>query len=369
MTSRSRKAFFFSLTAEEVVAALEREGFACDGTCIGLNSFENRVYEVGLEDGRRVVAKFYRPGRWSAETILEEHRFLAELAASRLPVAEPFRLRNGSTLSETRGILFAVWPKVAGRIVDEPSDEDLQSLGRLMARVHEVGVCVPARHRPVLRPEEFLGRPLEFIAESGALPRHCRDRYLAAGRDLMRLLDEALRGVPIHRIHGDCHLNNLLRSRDGWTLMDFDDMLNGPAVQDLWMLAGGHDAEARRRWALLLDGYRRIRPFDASWLRLVEPLRGARFVRYAAWILLRWDDPAFPRTFPHFGTVEYWERETEDLEELLARILTGEGVQEPEEEEGPEPTSTADGTDEGRRTRPNNKEYFWDWEEPDRGSS
>jgi len=346
--------FFFRLTPEWVLRAVERGGFRPTGHCSALNSLENRVYDIRLEDDRHVVAKFYRPGRWSRAAIAGEHAFLGELRAAEIPVCAPLAFADGETLHQVEGIAYAVWPRTGGRAPDELGDADLAVLGRLLARVHNVGAVREAPHRPHLGPDAYVRAPLADLEARGLLPPACADRYRAAALRLAEILDEALRGVPVHRIHGDCHAGNLLRGREGWFFLDFDDFATGPAVQDVWMLVPGRDAEGARQRRVLLDAYRQFRDFEDRWLDLVEPLRALRFVHYAAWIGRRWEDPAFPPTFPHFGTDEYWENETRDLEEQVRRIEGGA----PAGSDGPARERAAGAEPEPAELT--NADYFWD---------
>jgi Ser/Thr protein kinase RdoA (MazF antagonist) len=340
---------FFELTPERVLAALEAGGFAPTGHCTPLTCLENRVYDLRLEDGSHVVAKFYRPGRWSRDAILDEHRFLAELAAAEIPVCAPLPFPDGDTLHEVEGIHYAIWPRTGGRAPDEFADAELAVLGRLMARIHNVGAAGSAPHRPRLAASTAALEPLERLETGGFLPRSCARRYRRAVEQVAALYEDWSRGVPVHRIHGDCHVGNLLRGDRGWFFLDFDDFSVGPAVHDVWMLLPGRDAEAARQRSLLIDGYRQFRAFDDAWLRLVEPLRAFRFVSYAAWIARRWQDPAFPDAFPHFGSASYWETETRDLEEHVARILSGDGVPPGLAREAP-----------GEERELGNSDFFWD---------
>ncbi len=307
---------FTGLTPDRVLAALEGCDLRLTGHCTPLTCLENRVYDVRLEDGRHVVVKFYRPGRWDRETILEEHRFLFDLDEAEVPVAVPLELK-GRSLHEADGLAFAAWARIGGRSPDEYSDAEVQTLGRLLARVHGVGASREASHRLRLDPETAAYAPLAEL-EAGPLPAHLQPRFRDAVGHAAEVYRERLDGVPLHRIHGDCHAGNLLRTDAGWLLLDFDDFVVGPAVQDVWMLFPGRDAEGARQRAVAIEAYRELRPFDPRWLGLVEPLRALRFVFYAAWIARRWEDPAFPSAFPHFGTEEYWEREVVDLEQALA---------------------------------------------------
>ncbi|AKT43512.1 serine/threonine protein kinase [Chondromyces crocatus] len=308
---------FFSLTPFKVLEAVEAAGVRCNPVCYPLNSFENRVYEVEREDRTRVVAKFYRPGRWTEAQLLEEHAFLAELLEDELPVCAPRPFEDGSTLRRIEGIYYCLFERVGGRAPDELDDELLERLGMLVARLHNVGAGRPGQHRPRIDADTFVRQELTWMEARGTLPAGIASRYVTAARRIADLADERMRGVEVHRLHGDLHLGNLLL-RDGLLrLVDFDDMAIGPAVQDLWLLAPGRGEEAMQQRAVLVEGYERLRRFDWSTLRLVEPLRGLRMVRYAAWLARRWHDPIFPRTWPHFGTASYWNDETRALEEIL----------------------------------------------------
>ncbi len=343
--------YFDELTPDRVLHAVERGGFEPTGHCSPLTCLENRVYDLRLEGGQHIVVKFYRPERWSRAAILEEHRFLADLRGVEIPVCAPLPFADGSTLHEIEGIHYAVWRRTGGRSPDELGDEELAILGRLLARIHNVGATAAAPNRPRLDSATSAFAPLNFLETSGFLPPEVRRRYRAVVEQVAALYDAWSAGVPVHRIHGDCHRGNLLHGDEGWFFLDFDDFVTGPAVHDVWMLVPGRDAEGERQREVLIEGYRQFRDFDANWLRLVEPLRAFRFVFYAAWIAKRWRDSAFPSAFPHFGSAEYWENETRDLEEHVERLLRG-GSDVPETlrpssvaEEGPELT---------------NKDFFWD---------
>lgn len=347
--------FFYQLTPDIIIKALELVGFEPTGHCMALNSFENRVYDLRLEDGSHVVGKFYRPGRWTREQIREEHQFLFELQEDEIPVCAPLRFPDGDTIHEIEGIYYALWPRTGGRVPDELNDAQLQMLGRLCARIHNRGGSGKPAHRIELTGTTYGLEPLAYLEENNFLPAHCRERYRAAVTEVVDIYESLRAGVPFHRIHGDCHLGNLLHGNDGYFFLDFDDFLTGPAVQDLWMLVPARDREGLRQRGVFLDAYRVFRDFDDSWLRLVEPLRALRFIRYAAWIARRWDDPAFPAAFPHFGTVQYWEDETADLEEQLEFFHKNTGDL-PENIRRPESSAEEE-------KELSNKDYFWDWEE------
>jgi Ser/Thr protein kinase RdoA (MazF antagonist) len=229
-------------------------------------------------------------------------------------------LPGGSTVGTCAGIHFGVWPRTGGREPDELSDDELAMLGRLLARIHSVGVRRAPKDRPVLDAETALLAPCDELLDSELLPDSWADRYADAIDALAEAYASRLEGVPLHRIHADCHLGNLLRGRDGWFFLDFDDFASGPAVHDVWVLVPGRDPEAVRQREVLLEGYRQLRDFEPRWLQLVEPLRAARMLKISSWIARRWSEPAFRSTFPHFGTDLYWERETRDLEELVERV-------------------------------------------------
>lgn len=352
-------ASFVALTPDRVLAAVEAAGIATTGLCYPLNSFENRVYEVELADaahgaGSRVVAKFYRPGRWSSEQILEEHALLRELEEAEVPVPPLRAFADGSTLREIDGIRYALWERSGGRAPDELSEPLAERLGMLVGRLHEVCARRPLAHRPRLDAERYVHRQLGWLERHHALPPSLADRYVSAARGIAAAFDALVTGVPYQRVHADLHLGNVLL-RDGvLRLLDFDDMAMGPPVQDVWLAIPGRDADSLRRRDAFLDGYERFRAFEHATLRLVEPLRGLRLVRYAGWLARRWNDPAFRAGWPHFGTTDYWRDETETLEAQL-RVIHGER---------PETASAAAGTAAAppREELLSNRDYFFDWD-------
>lgn len=310
---------FLGLTPDWVIKAVEAGGFEPTGHVMALHCLENRVYDLRIEDGSHVVAKFYRPGRWSEDAILEEHRFLLDLQAAEIPVCAPLAFDDGRTLHTVEGIHYAVWPRTGGRSPEELDDQQVEILGRLVARIHNVGAMREVAHRPVLDAESYGLAALAVLEDKGVLPPHRRDRYRDAVERIVDVYEELAEGVPLHRIHADCHYGNLLNGREGWFFLDFDDFRLGPAAQDVWLLVPGRDAEAEQQRALFVDAYRQFRAFEPRWMALVEPLRGLRYIHYAAWIARRWHDPAFPRAFPEYDAEAYWEREVQDLEEQAQR--------------------------------------------------
>jgi Ser/Thr protein kinase RdoA (MazF antagonist) len=312
---------FRALGPESALEAAEAAGLRPSGHCAMLRCLENRVYDLRLEDGAHVVVKFYRPGRWSRAAIEDEHRFLTDLRAAEIPACAPLPLLDGESVGQLEGIHFGVWPRTGGREPDpELDDEQLAILGRLLARIHGVGAARRPTDRPVLDAESALLDPLDEICERELLPAHCEERYCAAVERLADAYAQRLEGVALLRIHGDCHLGNLLYGREGFFFLDFDDFGVGPAVQDVWALLPGRDAEGVRQRARLIEAYRQFREFEPGWLALVEPLRAARFLKISSWLARRWDEAPFRSTFPHFGTELYWERETRDLEEVAERL-------------------------------------------------
>ena len=304
---------FYSLTPDRVLDAVEIGGLRCTGRCIPLRAFENRVYEIELEDERRLVVKFYRPGRWSRETILDEHAFLRELAEAELPAVPPMDLGTGATLAEIHGIYYAAFPKVRGRTLQEGDDELLRQIGRLIGRMHAVGAAHDAPHRPRLTVDFYVKEPLEVILAGKFISEPLAGRY----RDIVLKIADAV-ATPLarartQRLHGDLHWGNVLWGADGPILVDFDDCLVGPPVQDLWLLARGDSEEVRKAREQLIEGYELFREFDRSTLALCEPLRALRIIHMSGWIAKRWDDPSFQAAFPAFRTDNYWMAEYEAL--------------------------------------------------------
>ena len=305
-----------------VLDALEAVGYPTDGRLLALNSYENRVYQVGIEDAEPLVVKFYRPGRWSRAAILEEHQFAAELAQQELPVVAPLADPRGTTLHEHADFLFALYRRQGGRAPELDQPDHLRQLGRLLARLHGVGAVRPFRHRPALTMEEFGQGAVAFLLAHDFVPVELRPAYESVTAHLLEKLAvrfAAAEGVAHLRLHGDCHPGNILW-RDGPHFVDLDDARSGPAVQDLWMLLSGPRAEMESQLAVLLDGYSQFRDFDPRELQLVEALRSLRMLHFSAWLARRWDDPAFPPSFPWFQEPRYWEQQILGLREQLALL-------------------------------------------------
>jgi len=327
--------FFYELTPERILGAVEAStGRRCTGRTLALNSMENRVYDLEIELGddqaprnapeRFLIAKFYRPGRWSQAQILEEHAFLADLQRNEIPVVAPLPFCDGQTLHKLKDadLWYAVFPKIAGRSPDELNDAQLAQAGRLLARIHNVGASKPAEHRLVLSPDTYGRANLRHLIAAKILPNSLAQAYSSVVERICTLSEPWFKATPQHRLHGDCHLGNLL-GREQLFFVDFDDMVTGPAVQDVWLLIPGRDAYAQRQLQVMLEAYETMRPFDRNSLRLIEPLRALRFIHFSAWIGRRWQDPAFPRAFPHFGMPRYWDEQLHDLKEQLFIIEGG----------------------------------------------
>ncbi|MBN8742188.1 MAG: stress response serine/threonine protein kinase YihE [Lysobacterales bacterium 69-70] len=312
----SAAAPYADLTPERVLAAVEALGLATDGRLLALNSYENRVYQVGIEDAAPVVAKFYRPGRWTDAAIAEEHAFAAELAAAELPVVAPLIVQQRS-LHAFEGHRLALYPRRGGRAPELESAEHLQWMGRLIARIHGIGARTRFTARGAIDLATFLQAPAAAVLASPLLPAGLASRYRAAiaalETPLRQRLDAA--GARSLRLHGDCHPGNVLWTDHGPHFVDLDDARMGPAVQDLWMLAPDE-----RALELLLEGYQEFRDFDHAELGLIDTLRLLRQVHWAGWIAQRWHDPAFPLAFPFVAEPRWWEQHTADLADAALRL-------------------------------------------------
>ena len=299
---------------------MESLALRSDGRLLALNSYENRVYQVGVEDGAPLVAKFYRPGRWSDEAILEEHAFTLELAAREIPVVAPLA-PGGRTLHEFEGYRFALYPRRGGRAPELGERKVREWMGRFIGRIHAVGALTPFRHRPALDPATFGTEPRDYLLSRGFLPADLKEAWTgvtAQALEGVRRCYGRAGAVPGLRLHGDVHAGNVLWTDDGPHFVDFDDARTGPAVQDLWMLVSGSREDMAREFGDVLAGYEDFREFDRRELHLVEALRTLRLIHYSAWLARRWDDPAFPAAFPWFNTERYWQDRILELREQIA---------------------------------------------------
>ena len=315
MSARPDPRPFAALTPDAVLDAAEAAGLEPDGHVFALNSYENRVYRVGRNAGPPVVVKFYRAGRWSDSQILEEHAFATELAAAEIAVVAPLRLGD-STLFLSGGFRMAAFPLQPGGAPDLDQPEARELLGRTLGRIHAIGALRSFACRPSMSGERLGTRARVTVLASGQLPAHMREPYARISVELLTQIDAAdVASCGRIRLHGDCHLGNILWQPSGPVFVDLDDCVNGPAIQDLWMFLAGNPDERRRQWSELLAGYERFATFDHTQMRLVEVLRAVRMLNHAAWIAERWADPAFPRAFPWFGEARFWEQHVNDLAE------------------------------------------------------
>jgi Ser/Thr protein kinase RdoA (MazF antagonist) len=306
---------FAGLTPDTVMDAAEALGLEPDGSQFALNSYENRVYRVGRADAVPVVMKFYRTGRWSDEQILEEHGFARELAEQEIPVAPPLVL-DGATLHRHAGFRLAVFPLCAGTAPELDQAGARELLGRTLARIHAVGARHRFEFRQSLDREQWGAGARRSLMRSGFLPEHMQQRYAEVSDALLLKIDAAFAdAAPVGsiRLHGDCHLGNILWQPRGPLLVDLDDCLNGPRIQDLWMFLSGNADEQRHQWSEIMEGYSQFGALEHHELRLIEALRAARMLNHAAWIAARWQDPAFPRAFPWAGQARFWEGYVGDL--------------------------------------------------------
>ena len=311
-----------TLLPEVILSAAEIFGIRCTGALLALNSYENRVYRIDIEDAEPVVGKFYRPNRWTDEQILEEHEFSLELAAHEIPVVEPM-IHEKQTLHNYDGFRFSLFRWQPGRAPELRSNDDRELIGRYLGRLHRLGATSAFKHRPTLDIRSFGYDSVAYLLDHDFLPDYLRESYQSLTQLLLQHIEsdfQAAGAINNIRLHGDCHLGNLLWTDTGAHLVDLDDCRMGPAIQDLWMLLSGDRDETEPQLDAVLRGYSRFHTFNASELALIEPLRTLRMLHYSAWLARRWDDPAFPHNFPWFNTQRYWEEHILALREQQALL-------------------------------------------------
>lgn len=302
--------------------AVEKQGFCCDRRIFALNSYENRVYQVGIDEGPPLIAKFYRPDRWSRDQILEEHSFCFELAAQELPVVATLKGSDDESLFTHHGFHFALYPRQGGHAPEFDNLDNLKILGRLLGRIHGIGSVKPFEHRPALDSRSFGYESVRLIDES-FIPEEYRLSYRAVTAQLLEAIDKIMGendSIRYIRTHGDCHAGNILWRDDAPHFVDFDDARMAPAVQDIWMMFSGDRPRQLAQLEALMEGYREFCDFDVRELRCIEPLRTLRMLHYSAWLARRWQDPIFPHTFFWFNTTRYWGEHILELREQLAAL-------------------------------------------------
>ena len=303
-----------------ILAAIESIGFRCNGSLYALNSYENRVYQVGIEDGPPLIAKFYRPHRWSNDAIIEEHQFALALVEHEIPVVAPLITANQS-LHHYQDFRFALFPKQGGRTLELDNLEHLEWMGRFIGRLHAVGACQPFQHRLQLDVQSYGYEPYQYLIEQGFIPNELKQHYCTLMNTVLQKITQCFQKTgetAMLRLHGDCHAGNVLWNNTGPQIVDLDDCLMGPAIQDLWMLVSGNtEHEKNIQLSRILRGYQEFYDFNRRELQLMEALRTLRMIQYSAWLAKRWEDPAFPLNFPWFNTPHYWQEQLRDLNEQL----------------------------------------------------
>jgi len=303
-----------------ILNAIESVGYLCSGSLFALNSYENRVYQIGIEDEKPLIAKFYRPYRWTDEAILEEHRFAQELANQEIPVVAPLISPTGTSLHQFNEFRFALFPRKGGRTLELDNLDQLEWMGRFLGRIHAMGSCRPFQYRTRLDVETHGYKPYRFLMDNHFIPAELKSNFSHAVENLLETITkrfQSLNDLRYIRLHGDCHAGNVLWNDAGPQIVDLDDCLMGPAVQDIWMLLSGDKSHVEVQLNYIMKGYQEFFDFDYRELRLVESLRTLRMIRYSAWLAERWNDPAFPLSFPWFNTPGYWQRHLQDLREQM----------------------------------------------------
>ncbi len=313
---------YTDLAPETILSAVEDLGYETNGQMLALNSYENRVYRCGLEKGGAIIAKFYRPLRWSDEAIHEEHQFSQQLVDEEIPVVAPI-VKDGETLFAYEGYRFAVFPLRGGRWPDLESRDDLNWMGRFIARIHNVGRVSSFEHRHQIEINRMGNESATYLQEKGFIPDHLGLAYQTLVDDLLKQIHAAFDRCGSYqsiRLHGDCHRSNVLWTDDGPHFVDLDDCCTGPAIQDLWMLLSGERQEMTEQLCDILEGYEEFATLELNELNLIEALRSLRMMHYAAWLARRWTDSAFHLAFPWFNTDQYWEQHVLELREQLSRL-------------------------------------------------
>lgn len=313
---------YASLTPDVVVDAVESIGYISDLRILALNSYENRVYQVGIEEQSPLIVKFYRPNRWSDEQIHEEHRFSEQLLANDIPAVPPLADESGDTLHQFHGYRFSVYKRQGGRAPELSDLENLYQLGRFLGRLHASGAIEDYKYRPTITPQSFMVEPSAYLLANNFIPGDLLPAYQSLMPELIEMVQSVYQQCDFQtiRLHGDCHVGNILWTDTGPHFVDFDDSRMGPAIQDIWMLLSGDMQEQQLQLQEILEGYQEFNDFNKAEILLIESLRTMRIVHYAAWLAQRWQDPAFPIAFPWFNGQRYWEQHILELREQFANL-------------------------------------------------
>ena len=315
---------YHDLEPDLILNAIESIGFRCSGSLLALNSYENRVYQVGIEESLPLIAKFYRPYRWSNAAILEEHQFAFELALHEIPVVAPLANNANQTLHEYQNFRFTLFPRQGGRALELGNLAQLEWIGRFIGRLHAIGACKSFSNRIHIDTQSYGYAPYQFLIKNNFIPTDVKSAYCSTVDLLLEKIEQIFQTIgqiKYIRLHGDCHAGNILWNDAGPNIVDLDDCLMGPAIQDIWMLiSGGTNNEINLQLEHILRGYREFYDFNYRELKLIEALRALRMIHYSAWLAKRWEDPAFPLNFPWFNTINYWKEQLNDLNEQLNLI-------------------------------------------------
>jgi Ser/Thr protein kinase RdoA (MazF antagonist) len=320
---------YANLDPHFILAAIDSAGFHTNGSLFALNSYENRVYQVGIEDAEPLIAKFYRPHRWSDAAILEEHQFAIELLEHDIPVVAPL-VSLGATLHHYQGHRFALFPRRGGRTLELDNLDQLEWMGRFIGRLHAVGACKPFKHRTRLDVQSHGYAPYRYLVEHDFIPPSIKDEFCRTVETVLQKVEACFQHagkVDYIRLHGDCHVGNVLWNDTGPQIVDLDDCLSGPAIQDIWMLLSGNQPhEVELELSRILRGYQEFYDFNYREVHLIEALRALRMIRYSAWLAARWEDPAFPLNFPWFNTFHYWREQMEHLQDQILLLDENENA-------------------------------------------
>lgn len=322
---------FAALDPTLIIDSVESLGLQSDARIFALNSYENRVYQIGLEEGsdygQKIIGKYYRPNRWTNEQIQEEHDFTTELSDLEIPVVAPLQF-NQQSLLNYNNFRFALFRQKGGRTAELDNTEHLEWIGRFLGRIHLAGASKSFKYRPQICVQDYAIDSARFLLENNCIPDYLLEAYQTLSNDLIKLLEQRFQNESINsiRLHGDCHQGNILWTDQGPHFVDFDDCRSGPAVQDIWMLLSGNTQEQQKQLNHVLDGYFEFAELELAELRLVEPLRTLRLMHYASWLAKRWSDPSFPMNFPWFNTPNYWEQHILELREQFALLQESENL-------------------------------------------